>query len=130
MKTGLLIGKWSLIVLIWILVLLTFNSSIDAMVIIKFSVGLFVTIMLVTAGFAIFNFSEAPKTGIKFLISTGVLGLVFLISYMISSDIDPKTGLAVEGSKLSEAGIYTFYVGFIIAALAIVASEVKRALKL
>ena len=129
MKNGLVIGKWALILLIWILVLLTATQSVDEMVIIKFSLGLFYTIIIVTIGFSIFNFAENPKAGFKFIASGLVLGLVGFISFQMSDDLHPITNEVVEGAALSEAGIYTFYVLIIAAVLAIVGSEAKRALK-
>ena len=130
MKLGLLIGKWGLILSIWILILLTLNKGIDVMTIIQFSIGLLYTISIVTIAFAVFNFAENPRAGIKFIISSLSLGLIFFIGYKVSSDSFDVNGELIEGSKLSEGGIYSLYVVTGIAILLIIATEVKRALKL
>ena len=130
MKLGLLIGKWGLILLIWILILLTLNDGIDVMTIIQFSIGLLYTISIITIAFAVFNFAENPSAGMKFIISAFLLGLIFLIGYNLSSDSLDQEGNLVSGSKLSEGGIYSFYVVTVIAVLLIIATEIKRALKL
>lgn len=130
MKLGLIIGKWGLILIIWILILLTLNGGIDSMTLIQFSLGLLYTITIVTVAFAVFNFAENPRAGMKFIISALFLGLIFLIGYNVSTDSFDQDGNLIEGSKLSEGGIYSLYVVTIIAVLLIAATEVKRALKL
>ena len=130
MKLGLIIGKWGLILIIWILILLTLNGGIDSMTLIQFSLGLLYTITIVTVAFAVFNFAENPRAGMKFIISALSLGLIFLIGYNVSTDSFDQDGNLIEGSKLSEGGIYSLYVVTIIAVLLIAATEVKRALKL
>lgn len=131
MKLGLTVGKWALVLVIWIFILLTMNGSLDPMALIQFSIGLFYAIVVVTAGFAIFNFAENPKSGIKFIISALALGLILLIGYNASTEsIDPETGLVIDGSQFTEGGIYAFYTVTIIAVVLIFASEIKRALKL
>lgn len=131
MKLDLTVGKWALVLAIWIFILLTLNGSLDPMALIQFSIGLFYTIVIVTVGFAVFNFAENPKSGIKFIISALALGLILLIGYNASTEYtDPETGLIVQGSQFTEGGIYTFYTVTIIAVLLIFASEIKRALKL
>jgi len=130
MKLGLLIGKWGLILIIWILILLTLNGGIDSMTLIQFSVGLLYAITTATIAFSIFNFAENPRAGMKFIISALSLGLIFLVGYNFSSDSFDQEGNLIEGSKLSEGGIYSLYVVTILAVLLIIASEVKRALKL
>ena len=130
MKLGLIIGKWGLILIIWILILLTLNGGIDSMTLIQFSLGLLYTITIVTVAFAVFNFAENPRAGMKFIISALSLGLIFLIGYNFSTDSFDQDGNLIEGSKLSEGGIYSLYVVTIIAVLLIAATEVKRALKL
>jgi len=130
MKTGLTFGKWGLIIVVWIFILLTLNDSIDVMAIIQFSKYLLYAITLVTVGFAAFNFIENPKTGIKFIVSTLILVVVFFISYVISEDsIDPETKEIISGSKATEAGIYTLIVGLFGAVAAIVGSSIKSILK-
>ena len=61
MKLGLLIGKWGLILIIWILILLTLKGGIDEMTLIQFSIGLLYAISTVTVAFAVFNFAENPR---------------------------------------------------------------------
>ena len=130
MKLGLLIGKWGLILLIWILILLTLNDGIDVMTIIQFSIALLYIITIVTVAFFVFNFAENPRAGIKFIISALSLGLIFFIGFNFSSDSYDENNILIEGSKLSEGGIYLLYVVFGIAVLLIAATEVKRFLKL
>ena len=130
MKLGLLIGKWGLILTIWILILLTLNGNIDEMTLIQFSLGLLYTISTVTVAFAVFNFAENPRAGVKFIVSSLILGLIFLIGYNFSTDSFNQDGELISGSKLSEGGIYAFYVVTVIAVVLIAASEVKRFLKL
>ena len=130
MKLGLIIGKWGLILIIWILILLTLNGGIDSMTLIQFSLGLLYAITILTVAFAVFNFAENPRAGMKFIISALSLGLIFLIGYNVSTDSFDQDGNLIEGSKLSEGGIYSLYVVTIIAVLLIAATEVKRALKL
>ncbi len=130
MKLGLLIGKWALISIIWVLILLTFNEKIDSMTLILFSLGLLYTIITVTVAFTIFNFVENPGAGMKFIISALSLGVIFIIGYYLSNDSFDQEGNLIEGSKFSEGGIYTWYTVTIIAVLLIAATEVKRALKL
>ena len=130
MKLGLLIGKWGLILLIWVLIILTLNDGIDLMTIIQFSIGLLYTITIVTVAFAVFNFVENPRAGIKFIISALSLGLIFFIGFTSSSDSFDENNVLIEGSRLSEGGIYSLYTVFGIAVLLIAATEVKRALKL
>lgn len=131
METGLKIGKYVLIGLVWLFIILSLTGSIDEMTLIQFSMGLFYLVVLVTVGFAIFNFSENPKSGIKFLISFVLLTLMLVIGYSVSTEyIDPETNKVVSGSQFTEGGIYTFYAVTIIAILLIIASEVKRLLKI
>lgn len=130
MKLGLLIGKWSLILIIWILILLTLKGVIDEMTLIQFSLGLLYAITIITIAFAVFNFSENPKAGVKFIISASILGLIFLIGYNLSTDSFDQEGNLISGSKLSEGGIYVLYVVTAIAIVLIAATELKRALKL
>ena len=130
MKLGLLIGKWSLILIIWILILLTLKGVIDEMTLIQFSLGLLYAITIITVAFSIFNFSENPRAGVKFIISALILGLIFLIGYNLSSDSFDQEGNLISGSKLSEGGIYVLYVVTVIAIVLIAATELKRALKL
>ncbi len=131
MKLGLTVGKWALVLVIWIFILLTLNGSLDPMALIQFSIGLFYAIVVITVGFAVFNVAENPKSGIKFIISALTLGLILLIGYNASTEyVDPETRLVVEGSQFTEGGIYTFYTVTIIAVALIFASEIKRALKL
>ena len=130
MKLGLLVGKWSLILIIWILILLTLKGEIDEMTLIQFSLGLLYAITVVTVAFAVFNFAENPRAGMKFILSAIILGLIFLIGYNLSTESFDQEGKLISGSKLSEGGIYVLYVVTAIAVLLIAATEVKRALKL
>lgn len=131
METGLKIGKFGLIGLVWLFIILTLTGSTDELTLIQFSMALFYLVVIVTVGFAIFNFAENPKAGIKFLIGFVLLGLILFIGYSASTDyIDPDTNEVVSGSKFTEGGIYTFITLFFLAVALIIASEVKRLLKL
>ena len=70
MKLGLIIGKWGLILIIWILILLTLNGGIDSMTLIQFSLGLLYTITIVTVAFAVFNFDYFRTKTLLLLDST------------------------------------------------------------
>jgi len=131
MENTLKIGKYSLIGIVWLFIILTLTGSIDEMTLIQFSLGLCYAIAIITIGFAIFNFAENPRSGIKFIISFLSLGLIILIGYSSSTDsFDPETGELIAGSKFTEGGIYTFYTVTIIAVTLIFLSEIKRLLKL
>lgn len=131
METGLKIGKFGLIGLVWLFIILTITGSVDELTLIQFSMALFYLIVIVTVGFAIFNFAENPKAGVKFLIGFVLLGLILFIGYSVSTDyIDPETNEIVSGSKFTEGGIYTFITLFFLAVALIIASEFKRLLKL
>lgn len=131
METGLKIGKFGLIGLVWLFIILTITGSVDELTLIQFSMALFYLVVIVTVGFAIFNFAENPKAGVKFLIGFLLLGLILFIGYSVSTDyIDPETNEIVSGSKFTEGGIYTFITLFFLAVALIIASEFKRLLKL
>ncbi len=130
MKLGLTVGKWALILVIWIFILLTMNDGIDVLTMIQFSLGLCYTAVAAAVGFWLFNTAENPKSAMSFIIRYALLAVLLFVCYAVSSDsIDEETGLVIEGSKLTEGGIYGLYTVTIIAVLAIVASEIKKMLK-
>ena len=86
MENTLKIGKYSLIGIVWLFIILTLTGSIDEMTLIQFSLGLCYAIAITTIGFAIFNFAENPRSGIKFIISFLSLGFVLLVGYNASTD--------------------------------------------
>ena len=104
MENTLKIGKYALIGIVWLFIILTLTGSIDEMTLIQFSLVLCYAIAIITIGF---------------------------IGYSVSTDsFDPETGELIAGSKFTEGGIYTFYTVTIIAVTLIFLSEIKRLLKL
>lgn len=131
METILKAGKFTLIGVVWLFIALAYTESVDIMTLIQFSFGLFYAIIAVTVGFAIFNFAENPKSGIKFISSTVLLTITLIIGYYASSvSYDPETGEVIEGSQFTEGGIYALYFVTIVAIVLIFLSEIKRMLKL
>ena len=74
-----------------------------------------------------------PKVLIKIGISFGVLFAVFLLSYIISGDevtrIAASKGVTSVGSKLIGAGLITFYIAIVVAAIGLIYSEVSKAFR-
>ena len=62
MKANLTIGKWGLIAVIWLFIFLTINGMIDEMTLIKFSIGLFYAIVIISVGFWLFSVVEKTQT--------------------------------------------------------------------
>ncbi len=82
--------------------------------------------------FAIIGMIKDPKKARNSLIGVAALVIIFFIGYAMSTDEAYKVGdLIVEGgtSKMSEAGLVTFYAMAAIAVLAIVYTEVSKAFK-
>lgn len=130
MENALKIGKYSLISVIWLFIILTYTESVDVGVLIKFSLGLCYAVLVVGIGFWIFNVTENFKSAIVFIVKYLSLALILYVSYSIAGEmIDPETKLVIEGSKLTEGSIYGAYAVITIAILVIVVSEVKRIMK-
>lgn len=130
MENILKVGKYTLLGVIWLFIVLGYTEVVDIMTLIQFSIGLFFAIIFITVGFSIFNFAENPQSGIKFIASTALLTITLLIGYYFSSVSYNDRGAVIEGSKITEGGIYTLYAVTIVAILLIFLSEIKRILKL
>lgn len=129
MENALKIGKYSLIGLVWLIALLAIFELASLTFLIQFSLFLFGVIIVVTTGFAIFNFAENPKAGMKFLIGLVAISMILAIGFGMGETSLDAAGEEVEGSRLTEAGIYTLNTLAVIALLLIALSEVKRILK-
>jgi hypothetical protein len=74
-----------------------------------------------------------PKVLVKIGISFGVLLAVFLLSYVISGDevsrIALSKGKGSFDSKLIGAGLITFYIALVVAAIGLIYSEVSKAFR-
>jgi len=130
MENTLKIGKYSLIGLIWLIAILVWFNILSVSALISFSIALFWIIGVVTVGFTIFNFTENPKTGIKFVIGAVSLCIILGISFGFSDITLNDEGIEIPGSQLTEAGIYTLNILSVSALVIIVLSEGKRLLKL
>tara|TARA_B100000795_G_scaffold268613_1_gene255944 strand:- start:5341 stop:5733 length:393 start_codon:yes stop_codon:yes gene_type:complete len=130
MENTLKIGKYSLIGLIWLIAILVWFNILSVSALISFSIALFWIIGVVTVGFTIFNFTENPNTGIKFVIGAVSLCIILGISFGFSDMTLNDEGIEIPGSQLTEAGIYTLNILSVSALVIIVLSEGKRLLKL
>lgn len=80
--------------------------------------------------FPIIQLAKNPKNAMGALM--GVVGLVviFGISYALSSgDVDPKLEISSEAAKLSETGIFVFYILIITAFVGVIYSGVAKFFK-
>jgi hypothetical protein len=80
------------------------------------------------------NALRSPKDLVKSGMALGVMAVLFIIAFAISgSELTPKwisLGLKTEfGSRMIGAGLTTFYFVFAIAIIAMIFSEVSKALK-
>ena len=131
MENILKIGKYSLIAVVWLFIILTYNHSLDVSVLIKFSIGLCYAALIVGVGFWIFNVTENFKSSIVFIIKYLSLALILYIGYSVAEEsFDLQTGLVIEGSKFTEGSIYGLYAVTVIAIIVIFVSEVKRLMKI
>lgn len=129
MENTLKIGKYSLIGLVWLVALLAIFELVSLTFLLQFSLFLFGVIIVVTTGFAIFNFAENPKAGMKFLIGVVAISIILGIGFGVGETSMDAKGDEIAGSRLTEAGIYTLNTLAIVALLLIALSEVKRILK-
>lgn len=83
--------------------------------------------------FPIIHSIKAPGALLKSAISLGVVIVIFGISYAVAdSSVNAKAaalGVTESSSKLIGAGLIMFYVALILSALALVYSEISKALK-
>jgi len=129
MKANLTIGKWGLIAVIWLFIFLTINGMIDEMTLIKFSIGLFYAIVIISVGFWLFSVVENPRGAVLFIVRYALLGLLLYFCYAVSDVSYDDAGELIEGSQFTEGGIYTLYTVTVTAVVVIILSELKRILK-
>jgi hypothetical protein len=83
--------------------------------------------------FPILNAIKSPKALIKSLISLGAVLVLFGVAYALSSsEVSPKNAsLGIDGtnSKLIGAGLIMFYISLGLAALALLYSEISKAVR-
>lgn len=93
---------------------------------------LFLTV-ITAVGFPLLQITQNPKTLVKSGIGVAGLVVLFLISYALSgSEVTIKyttMGVGENGSKLIGAGLIMFYVILIVTIIAMVFSEINKALK-
>lgn len=89
--------------------------------------------ILAAIGFSIANAMKVPGAFVKSLIGIGVLLALFGISYALSSsEVSTKNaalGLTESSSKLIGAGLIMFYITLALSAVALIYSEITKALK-
>jgi hypothetical protein len=129
MENALKIGKYTLIGLVWLVSVLAWFDLISISALINFSIALFWIIGAVTVGFSIFNITENPKTGLKFIIGAVALIIILAISFGFSDTVLDENDEVIAGSQLAEAGIYTLNILSISALVVIALAEAKRILK-
>lgn len=101
---------------------------------ITLAIVVLIVIVAVTILFTFVSLGENPKALRKSLISVGLFGLIFLISYLLSSGVETpmKDGnvLSSSSSRLVGAGLRMFYILVVVALLSMVSTDLKRILKL
>jgi hypothetical protein len=94
---------------------------------------LLVIAVLATIAFPIFTAVKHPKSALGSLIGLGILAVVFGISWALSdSDVTVKQmalGVNETTSKLIGAGLIMFYVTLFLSMIALIYSEISKALK-
>ncbi|MCB0395580.1 MAG: hypothetical protein KDD36_02940 [Flavobacteriales bacterium] len=97
----------------------------------------YIVLALCTLGaivFPIIQIIQHPKNIKTYLISLGAIGVVFILSYVMASDVVPAklaTDLSITSGdiKWSGTGLIMFYILLAIAAVGILYSEVSRLFK-
>lgn len=101
---------------------------------ITLAIVVLIVVVAVTVLFTFVSLGKNPKALKKTLISVGLFGFIFLISYLISSGVETpmKDGnvLSAGSSRLVGAGLRMFYILVIVALLSMVLTDIKRILKL
>ena len=93
---------------------------------------LFVISVVTAVVFPVIGMAKDFKKAINSLIGVGALILIFIIGYVMSDGETYSIGdRIVEGtiSKLSEAGLITFYVMIVLAVGTIIYTEISKAFK-
>lgn len=119
--------KISLVLLSVIVVMLFLSGKIQIESLINFAIFLLIGIISSTVITALINVAENPKTGLRFGIGIGVLVVFYLIGFSLSEEAyHAKTNELIPGSRMAEAGIYTFYFVASSALAVILLSSIKR----
>lgn len=76
---------------------------------------------------------KQPKVLIQSLLGVGVLAALFIVCYFIAdAEVTPAAkayGVTPSSAKLVGAGLYTFYIVFVVSLVGMVYSEITNALK-
>jgi hypothetical protein len=94
--------------------------------------GLLAIAILAAIVFPVINAIKTPAALLKSLIGVGALLLLFGVAYAISDNNLSQKSAAMVGpntGKLISAGLIVFYITLILSALAVVYSEITKALK-
>ena len=93
---------------------------------------LFIAVAL-TVVFPIIHMLREPSTLIRSAIGVGVVVVLFVISYALSdSEVNLKAaavGVTPTSSRLIGAGLIMFYITLVLSVLALIYSEISKALK-
>lgn len=81
----------------------------------------------------LFNLAKNPKSALRSLMGLGIVAIVVIIAYSLSSSADIVTATKTYNNamelKLSDTGLYTTYVAFAVAVLSILVTEVYKLFK-
>ena len=95
--------------------------------------ALLIIAVVLTVAFPIIHMLREPSTLIRTAIGVGVVVVLFVISYALSdSEVNLKAaalGVTPTSSKLIGAGLIMFYVTLVGSVLALIYSEISKALK-
>jgi hypothetical protein len=102
-----------------------------------FGLYMFYVLLIISVGaaliFPLVKGGQDPKALGRSAMAVGGLVLLFVISYLMSgSDVNVKgaaVGLTETGSKLIGAGLIMFYITLVLSILALIYSEISKALK-
>jgi hypothetical protein len=102
-----------------------------------FGLYTFYALLLIAVGaaviFPLVNSIKEPATLVKSGLGVAVIVVLFVISYAMSgSEVDAKAaaaGVTESGSKLIGAGLIMFYITLVLSILALIYSEISKALK-
>jgi hypothetical protein len=109
---------------------MAFNEQYDAMLYYTYILFAVSTLAAVVAAF--FSAAAKPESIKSSAIGFGSLALVLIVSYILASDEVPAKYASTVSpfmSKLSGAGLYAFYILFVLAVASIVLSGVTKLIK-
>ncbi|MBN8575337.1 MAG: hypothetical protein J0L66_00260 [Cytophagales bacterium] len=79
------------------------------------------------------NAIKSPGALVKSLAGVGLLVVLFFVAYALSTgEVTPQAiaqGVTESSSKMISAGLVTFYIVFLIAAIGVIFSEINKAIK-